>query len=798
MQKLIDRLLNQFKETDTISSPIYQDLLLSIHQFRANYRSFIDSTNFVNQTDQFVKRFKEGETVEVLLPEAFALVMEAFFRVYGITINDMQLCGAITLHYGEVAEMKTGEGKTCIAVFAAYLNALPGDGVHIVTLNEYLAVRDSEEMGVVFRYLGMEVGCIQSEISVAERQKHYQCPVTYSTHYEIGFDYLRDHLVTNPINRVLRPLNYAIIDEIDSILVDEARTPLIISSPPGKGSNYLYYINDIVQRLVLEVDYERSELGNLISLTSDGISKSELLLSIDNLMSEANSLLYHYLYQSLQANYGFQKDIDYILAPNEDGQLEVVIVDQNTGRLMHGRRFNEGLHQAIEAKERVGIQGSGGIMGTITLQSFFKLYEVISGMTGTAFEAKEELESLYGLSTLAIPTHKPTIRIDYGDIVFYTEAAKYQAIVQDISTRHTRGQPILVGTQNIKQSERLARLLEAAAIPHYVLNAKNHQEEAEIVAAAGHVGAVTISTSMAGRGVDIKLDAKVKELGGLHVIGASRFESSRIDNQLRGRSGRQGDEGSSIFYVSLEDDLMIRYASDEIYKDVDPEGVIPDTPLERRKVKHAINNAQRTVESLHAQMRKQLLMYNHILSLQRRDIYHWRDEVLVKEDLGHIAGEMTQRVIVRFIDSYCPIEEPMHVANDWNLTGLLIALSQNIPISEKLIIANLYSSTKSDLMHQFTSDYRDKFAEKYDDVLYKERFRQILLGSIDRNWTEYLEAVEGIKNGIHLKAYGHTDPLIDYEREVSGMYERLIQSIEQEAVKLIWQQMRNKQFATIS
>ncbi|NOU99803.1 preprotein translocase subunit SecA [Paenibacillus planticolens] len=761
----------------------YKSIIQKINHQYQGYLKYGSDNDLSEKTQMFRDRVRHGYPLDKQLPEAFALVKAAFLRIFGYEIHDVQLMGAIALHEGHIAEMRTGEGKTSVAVFAAYLNALAGDGVHVVTVNQYLAERDSEEMGKVFELLGMTVGCIQSSMSVPQRQAQYSCDVTYSTHYELGFDYLRDNMIFDVGNRVHRKLSYVIIDEADSILIDEARTPLLISAEPGKGTDYLYFIDNIVKGLS-EEHYEIVEQTKQIMFTEQGIDRCEQLLNVDNLMHLDNAYLYHRLLQSLRAHHIMHKDVDYVILPNEQEHLEVVIVDQNTGRLMFGRRFVEGLHQAIEAKEGIGVQGQPPTLASVTLQNYFRMYGKISGLTGTGAEVRDEFLKIYGTDVIAIPTHKRIKRLDQGDLLYVTEEEKFKRIVREIKERSLKGQPVLVGSANIKKSELLSGMLAAEGIAHKVLNAKNYREEAEVIRMAGQKGAVTISTNMAGRGVDIRLGPGVEELGGLHVIGTTRHDSLRIDNQLRGRSGRQGDAGSSQFIVSLEDEMLINYYPDHLLDELLELDLADDAILEEPRYIRGIRNAQMAVEGEMFHLREKLLVYDQVLNIQRSIIYAMRNDILEGMDSSDEIQTMIRNSAMREVAEFCPGE----FQEGWDLLGLVVAIGRIFPYKRPLQLAGLQEATSAEILdmilEQLTRYYQDKKQTYEGDTLELER--NSLIHSIDKHWIIYMEALEEVKHGMSLRGYASADPLVEYERETVRMFDELLIAIEQEALRKIW------------
>ncbi|NOU96664.1 preprotein translocase subunit SecA [Paenibacillus sp. LMG 31456] len=763
----------------------YKPLIARINLLHKGFENNSNDELFMH-TQTMKQHISNGKSLSDQLPEAYALVKEAFFRVFGYRIHDAQLMGAIVLHEGNIAEMKTGEGKTAVAVFAAYLNALSGEGVHIVTVNPYLAERDSTEMGEIFRFLGLTVGCIESNMSISQKQAQYQCDVTYATHYELGFDYLRDHMVYDISNRVQRKLNYVILDEVDSILIDEARTPLLISEEPGKGTEYFYYIDNIVKALTSE-DYEIFEQTKQIMLTEKGVDRCEMALSLTNLMHIDNADLYNKILQSLRAHFILKKDVDYVLVTNEQAKTEAVIVDQNTGRLLFGRRFVEGLHQAIEAKERIIVMGQPATLSTITLQNYFRMYGKLSGMTGTATEVKDEFIKTYGTDVIAIPTNKPINRIDHPDLLFITEEEKFIRIVEEIISVNERGQPILVGTASIQKSELLSAMLLEQNIPHKVLNAKNYKEEADVIRLAGQRGSVTISTNMAGRGVDIRLGEGVEELGGLMVIGTIRHDSLRIDNQLRGRSGRQGDCGSSRFFICFEDELLMNYYPDHLMDELLNNNCSDFALINNPRYARGIRDAQAHVEGELQTIRERVMGYDQVLDLQRRIIYTMRNEMLEMDDLTSKVQTLIQKTIQQKVAEFCQGSLP----EDWDMIGLTISLGSVFPYKRPLRLDRLHELEQGELIGMFTQQLMEYYKDK--EVAFEgnaiELKRQAFIYSIDMNWMHYLEAVEEVKNGIELRNYAQLDPIVEFERETFQMFNKFISSIEQETLRIIWNSM---------
>ncbi|MBO8159026.1 MAG: preprotein translocase subunit SecA [Thermosyntropha sp.] len=733
---------------------------------------------FPKKTEEFKERLKKGETLDDILPEAFALVREAAYRTLGMRHFDVQLIGGVVLHQGKIAEMKTGEGKTLVATLPAYLNALEGKGVHVVTVNDYLASRDSEWMRPVYEFCGLSVGLIVHGLDYEQRRKAYQCDITYGTNNEFGFDYLRDNMVIRPENMVQRDLHYAIIDEVDSILIDEARTPLIISGEGDKPTNLYYQIAKFVPRLVNEVDYKVDEKSHLVTLTEEGVKKAEHYFGVENLAE--NMELAHHINQGLKAHFLMHRDRDYVV---KDGQ--VIIVDEFTGRLMFGRRYSDGLHQAIEAKEGVKIEKESQTLATITFQNYFRMYEKLAGMTGTAKTEEEEFGKIYGMDVVVIPTHKPMIRVDKPDVIYRTEMGKFKAVVEDIEQRYHKGQPVLVGTISIEKSELLSKMLSKKGIPHQVLNAKHHEKEAEIIARAGQKYAVTIATNMAGRGTDIVLGDGVKELGGLYVLGTERHESRRIDNQLRGRSGRQGDPGESRFYVSLEDDLMRLFGSANIEGLMDKLGMDDDVPIANNMISRAIENAQKKVEARNFSIRKMVLEYDDVINQQREVIYGERRKVLFGEDLKDTIFSMIDDVVDQVVESFAG---EIKYSDDWDLDGLINYVEQNILPELDFTAEDLKGMTKREVK-SFLIDKTKAFYELREKEIGSENMREIekwiLLRIIDEKWMDHIDAMDQLRNGIGLRAYAQKDPLIEYKFEAYEAFQAMVFSIKEDVVRYI-------------
>ena len=727
------------------------------------------------KTFEFKQQLANGAALDELLPEAFAVAREASVRVLGMRPFDVQVIGGIVLHEGKIAEMKTGEGKTLAAVLPVYLNALTGEGVHVVTVNDYLARRDSRWMGDIYQFLGLSVGVILHDLDKEQRRRAYGADVTYGTNNEFGFDYLRDNMEFSLDDYVQRPFNYAIVDEVDSILIDEARTPLIISGS-AEGSTRLYDdINQIIPRLQKERDYTVEEKTRTAVLTEAGVGTAEKMLKVENLYDPRNILLVHHLNQALKAHALFKRDVDYIV---KDG--EVVIVDEFTGRLMPGRRYSEGLHQALEAKEGVKVENENQTLATITFQNYFRMYKKLAGMTGTADTEAPEFNKIYKLDVMVIPTHQKMIRTDYADVIYRNEAEKFKAVVEEIKELHAKGQPVLVGTISIEKSERLSRAIAREGVKHSVLNAKNHALEAEIVSQAGQKGIVTISTNMAGRGTDIVLGEGVTALGGLHILGTERHESRRIDNQLRGRSGRQGDPGSSRFYLSLEDDLLRIFGSDRIAGLMDKMGMSEGEPIEHQLISKAIENAQRRVEGHNFEIRKHLLDFDNVMNQQREVIYEQRRKVLEGQDLRETIQEMNRELVDAVLDAFLDEKVP---PEEWDLKAMKDKLfsqfnlhleldAQPIPEAEEL---------RETIQEQVWNRYLQKVEAIGPEVMASLE-QMVMLQTIDTAWKDHLLSMDHLKEGIGLRGYGQRDPLREYQREGYEMFVELIERIKEQTV----------------
>ena len=733
------------------------------------------------KTIEFKDRISKGESLDSLLPEAFAVCREASSRVLGKKHFRVQLLGGMVLHQGRIAEMKTGEGKTLVATLPAYLNALTGKGVHVITVNDYLAKTQMEEMGVLYSFLGLTTGCIIHGITPQQRREAYGCDITYGTNNEFGFDYLRDNMVIHMADRVQRELNLCIVDEVDSILIDEARTPLIISGMGDKSTKFYNVADNFVKTLINEKDFNVDEKASAVLLTDDGIVKAEKYFGIENYADSQNLELQHYVTQALKANYTMKADKDYMVKDNE-----IVIIDEFTGRLMEGRRYSDGLHQAIEAKEGVKIQRDSKTLATITFQNYFRMYAKLSGMTGTALTEENEFREIYNLDVIVIPTNRPVQRIDKSDMVYKNESGKYKAIIEEIVKAHEKNQPVLVGTASVDKSEYISSLLKKRGIKHQVLNAKYHAQEAEIISHAGELGMVTIATNMAGRGTDIKLGEGVREVGGLKVLGTERHESRRIDNQLRGRSGRQGDPGESIFFISLEDDLMRIFGSERIQGVIDKLGLEETEAIESKMVTKAIENAQKKVEGNNFDIRKNLLGYDDVMNLQREVIYRQRTEVLEGKNLKEQIEGMIEEVISDAVNSHLSGEVQDIEAEVRTLLQYLeeICLPHGIVTVEEL--ADLSNEQiKNKLTETIMEIYKGKEFEFGEEQL-REIERVVLLRVVDQKWMDHIDNMDHLKQGMGLRAYKQQDPIQAYQMEGSAMFEEMIEGIKTETVKFLF------------
>lgn len=841
MLGLVEKIFGSYSEREVKRLEPIADKVLSYEDQMAR----LTDAELRAKTDEFKNRLKNGETLDDILPEAFAVVREAAWRTLKMKHFRVQVIGGIVLHQGRIAEMKTGEGKTLVATLPAYLNALEGKGVHIVTVNDYLAKRDRDWMGKIYEFLGLSVGVILHDMDPEERKKAYAADITYGTNNEFGFDYLRDNMVIYKEDMVQRELNYAIVDEVDSILIDEARTPLIISGIAEKSTDMYKLADRFVRTLRKDEDYVVDEKAKAVSLTEKGIVKAEKFFGIKNLADIENMEISHHINQALKAHAIMKRDIDYVV---KDGQ--VIIVDEFTGRLMFGRRYSEGLHQAIEAKEGVKVERESKTLATITFQNYFRMYKKLAGMTGTAQTEEQEFRAIYGLDVVVIPTNKPMIRIDHPDVIYKTEEAKFKAVVEDIVEHHKKGQPVLVGTISIEKSEKLSAMLKKRGIPHQVLNAKYHEKEAEIIAQAGRKGAVTIATNMAGRGTDILLggnpefiakkkmheegyskeiineaagygpvsgeevkkareryfelleEAKketekehdeVVKLGGLYVIGTERHEARRIDNQLRGRAGRQGDPGESRFYISLEDDLMRLFGSERVKNMMDSLGIDDDQPIEHKILTKQIEQAQKKVEGINFDTRKHVLQYDDVMNKQREIIYAQRRKVLEGENLKESILEMVKSIIERNVEIYTAGSK---YPEEWDIKGLLDHLYDMFLEKDSVVIDvdidRLDKEVLTDIIYEeAVRQYEKKEAEIGPEQM-REIERIVLLRVVDTKWMDHIDEMDQLRQGIGLRAYGQVDPLIEYKKIAFDMFEDLIQSIQEDTVKFLYHIQINK------
>ena len=768
-----------FVDTNERELKKLQPIVEKINSYEPNV-SKLNDEKLKDKTTEFKERLGKGEIVDEILPEVFAVVREVAKRVTGMKPFNVQLVGGIILHQGKIAEMATGEGKTLVATMPAYLNALKGNSVHVVTVNDYLAKRDRYWMGEIYEFLGLNVGLIQHDMAADEREKAYQADIVYGTNNEFGFDHLRDNMAIRMEDVVQRGYDFAIVDEVDSILIDEARTPLIISGPSEESTQIYQQINRVATRLQQEADYKVYEKEKTVTITEEGVSRIEGLLQINNLYDEKNMNVQHHIIQALKAQRLFRKDVDYIV---KDG--EVIIVDEFTGRLMFGRRYSDSLHQAIEAKEGVAVARESQTLATITFQNYFRLYKKLSGMTGTAKTEEEEFTHIYNLPVVVIPPNKELIRYNYADVIYRTEKEKFKAVIKEIIEVHKMGRPILVGTVSIDKSETLSRLLKKENVGHNVLNAKNHEREAEIITQAGQGKNVTISTNMAGRGTDIVLGEGIAKLGGLHVVGTERHESRRIDNQLRGRSGRQGDPGSSRFFLSLEDDLMRLFGSDRISGIMEKLGMEEDIPIEHPLVSKSIESAQKKVEGRNFEIRKQLLDFDNEMEYQRKVIYEQRRMVLESKDVKEHVLEMVKDTIEDILKSYTNKEI---YPEEWDWSGLkdhinqIFSISLVIPEEEipKLSIPKL-----QDILTEKAFEIYELREKEFTPPLMRQIETMIVLRVVDREWKDNLRRLDELKQGIGLRAYGQKDPLMEYHFEAHNMFQEMINGMKEEVVKFI-------------
>ncbi|MBT4364508.1 MAG: preprotein translocase subunit SecA [Desulfobacteraceae bacterium] len=741
----------------------------------------MNDTQLKDQTSILKKRIEEGETLDEVLPEAFATVREASFRVLSMRHFDVQLIGGLTLHNGNIAEMKTGEGKTLGATLPAYLNALTGKGVHIITVNDYLAKRDAEWMGQLYNFLGLSFGIVVHGLDDEERKKAYDADITYGTNNEFGFDYLRDNMKFYKDSLVQRDLNFAIVDEVDSILIDEARTPLIISGPAEKSTSLYYQVNGIIPSLSREADYTIDEKAKSVVLTEDGIKKAEKKLQVDNLYDPKSIELLHHTNQALKAHTLFKRDVDYIVKNGE-----VIIVDEFTGRLMPGRRYSEGLHQALEAKEDVKIENENQTLATITFQNYFRMYNKLSGMTGTADTEASEFKKIYDLDVLVVPTNMPMIRKDFPDAIYKTKKEKYEAVMDEIVNLHKKGQPVLVGTISIDVSESLSKKLKKRGVKHEVLNAKNHSKEAEIVSMAGQKGSVTISTNMAGRGTDIVLGDGVTDVDGLHILGTERHESRRIDNQLRGRSGRQGDPGSSRFYMSLDDDLLRIFGGERITSIMERLGMEDGEPIEHNLISKAIENAQSKVEGHNFEIRKQLIDYDDVMNQQREVVYRQRREALKGENLRPSIEAMIEDVSYNISSMYA--DDKTH-PEEWDLKSLNDAIYKQFNFRAKMDSDTLDGLNNDGLAQSIFGSAIELYDQR-EEIIGENDFRQIesfvMLQTVDSLWKDHLLSMDHLKEGIGLRGYAQQNPLLIYKKEGFEMFQEMIERIKEETLNILF------------
>ena len=767
--KFFDRLFNGSNEKEI--KKIRKIVEQQINPLEDGLKKLSDSS-LANKTNEFKARLAKGETLDDILPEAFAVIREASRRVLGMRHFDTQLIGGIILHRGNIAEMCTGEGKTLVATAPVYLNALEGKGVHVITVNDYLAKRDSEWMGQVYKFLGLSVGLILHDLDFNQRKIAYNSDITYGTNNEFGFDYLRDNMVTSLDQMVQRPLHYCLIDEVDSILIDEARTPLIISGPGQKSTDAYYTVAKLVPQLKKEEDYTIDEKQKTVAPTEAGVAKMEKLLHVENLYDAENLELNHLFVQALRAQTMMTRDKDYVV---KDG--EVVIVDEFTGRLMYGRRYSDGLHQAIEAKEGLEVQRESQTLATITFQNYFRMYDKLAGMTGTAKTEEQEFIKIYGLPVLQVPTNKPIQRKDLPDVIFKNKRGKYKAVVREVERRHATGQPMLIGTTSIEQSEELSHMLDQANIPHSVLNAKYHEREAAIVALAGQKGAVTIATNMAGRGTDISLGEGVAELGGLAIIGTERHESRRIDNQLRGRAGRQGDPGSSQFFLSLEDDLLRIFGGDNIKSFMEKMGLEEDEPINSRMVSNAIQKAQKRVEARNFDIRKYVLEYDDVMNQQRKVVYDQRRKILEGEDMKDQILSMVDNIIEKGMETYA---DPKLYPEEWDFAGLLKYAEKYFLAPGDLKLEEIEDMSREEVEDKLKTMAHETYNAREESIgspMMRELEKAVMLKVVDSKWMEHLDDMDMLKEGISLRSYGQRNPIVEYKVEAFDIFEEMQQAM---------------------
>lgn len=767
--KFFDRLFNGSNERDI--KKMRQLVEEKINPQESALKKLSDSS-LANKTNEFKARLAKGETLDDILPDAFAVIREASRRVLGMRQFDVQLIGGIILHRGNIAEMGTGEGKTLVATAPVYLNALEGKGAHVITVNDYLAKRDSEWMGQVYKFLGLSVGLIVHDLDFEQRKIAYNSDITYGTNNEFGFDYLRDNMVSSLDQMVQRPLHYCLIDEVDSILIDEARTPLIISGPGQKSTDNYYVMSKLVPQLKLGEDYTIDEKQKTVAPTEAGVSKMEKMLKVDNLYDTDNLELNHLFVQALRAQAMMERDRDYVV---KDG--EVVIVDEFTGRLMYGRRYSDGLHQAIEAKEGLQVQRESQTLATITFQNYFRMYDKLAGMTGTAKTEEQEFIKIYGLEVFQVPTNKPVQRKDLPDVIFKTKRGKYRAVVREIERRHATGQPMLIGTTSIEQSEQLSHMLKEAGIVHNVLNAKYHELEAQIVAQAGQKGQVTIATNMAGRGTDIVLGEGVSELGGLAIIGTERHESRRIDNQLRGRAGRQGDPGSSQFFLSLEDDLLRIFGGDNIKKFMEKMGLEEDEEIRSSMVSSAIQKAQKRVEERNFDIRKYVLEYDDVMNQQRKVVYEQRRKILEGQDMKDQILNMVDMLINHGLETYA---NPKLYPEEWDFDALIKYCEKYFLAPGEVKLDEIENMSREEIGRKLMDIAHETYEAREKSIgssMMRELEKAVMLKVVDSKWMEHLDDMDMLKEGIGLRSYGQRNPIVEYKVEAFNIFSEMQQAM---------------------
>lgn len=767
--KFFDRLFNGSNERDI--KKMRQLVEEKINPQESALKKLSDSS-LANKTNEFKARLAKGETLDDILPDAFAVIREASRRVLGMRQFDVQLIGGIILHRGNIAEMGTGEGKTLVATAPVYLNALEGKGAHVITVNDYLAKRDSEWMGQVYKFLGLSVGLIIHDLDFEQRKIAYNSDITYGTNNEFGFDYLRDNMVSSLDQMVQRPLHYCLIDEVDSILIDEARTPLIISGPGQKSTDNYYVMSKLVPQLKLGEDYTIDEKQKTVAPTEAGVSKMEKMLKVDNLYDTDNLELNHLFVQALRAQAMMERDRDYVV---KDG--EVVIVDEFTGRLMYGRRYSDGLHQAIEAKEGLQVQRESQTLATITFQNYFRMYDKLAGMTGTAKTEEQEFIKIYGLEVFQVPTNRPVQRKDLPDVIFKTKRGKYRAVVREIERRHATGQPMLIGTTSIEQSEQLSHMLKEAGIVHNVLNAKYHELEAQIVAQAGQKGQVTIATNMAGRGTDIVLGEGVSELGGLAIIGTERHESRRIDNQLRGRAGRQGDPGSSQFFLSLEDDLLRIFGGDNIKKFMEKMGLEEDEEIRSSMVSSAIQKAQKRVEERNFDIRKYVLEYDDVMNQQRKVVYEQRRKILEGQDMKDQILNMVDMLINHGLETYA---NPKLYPEEWDFDALIKYCEKYFLAPGEVKLDEIENMSREEIGRKLMDIAHETYEAREKSIgssMMRELEKAVMLKVVDSKWMEHLDDMDMLKEGIGLRSYGQRNPIVEYKVEAFNIFSEMQQSM---------------------